>query len=183
MKFSENHKLARAVLCLCIAGTILLGGGRDLRQYRETQAKTYYQGTDDSNGKSIYQDLQARCEAGYNLITVAKRYLPADSDEIAALADAVSEVEAADDPKDACAANYRLTIAADRLYAVLTAEKLTDADDKLAAGQFTEMTSRNQTIAHDGYNDTADEFNRLLKKFPTGLIAAVNGIRELELYQ
>lgn len=175
-----NRKLAALILVLCIVGTVLISGGRSLRQYRETQSELFYMGP---KGFSIYNDLMARCEAGYNIITVARRYMDANSVDLASLADAITAVENAQGPSESYEANYRLTVAADQVYALLSQQNLSDADKKLLSGQFTEMTSRNQTIANDSYNTTAGKFNDLLKGFPTGLIAGINGIRPLELFR
>lgn len=180
MKFVYNRKTAVLILVLCIVGTVLISGGRSLNRYRESQAELFYDGP---KGFSIYNDLMARCEAGYNIMTVARRYMDADSADLAALADAISGVETAESASEYYEANYRLTVAVDQVYALLSQERLNDTDKKLLSGQFTEMTSRNQTIANDSYNTHAGQFNDMLKGFPTALIAGVNGIRPLELFR
>ncbi|MEA4824972.1 MAG: hypothetical protein VB111_12810 [Clostridiaceae bacterium] len=182
MKFLYNRKLAVIILVICIVGTILVGGGRSLERYRDTQGQLFYNGT-TGDGNSIASDLRARCEAGHNLITVAKRYMDANAAEIKALSDSITTLENAATVREAFDANYDLTLSADHLYSVLNNTALSDADKKLVSGQFTELTSRNQTISHDGYNTVAVEFNDLLGRFPTSVIAMANGIVPLELFR
>ena len=182
MNILYNRKLAAIVLVIVILGTILLGGSHSLARARARQAQLFYTGTAD-DGNSIANDLHKRCEAGHNLITVARRYMEANAAEIASLESAVTALEGAVTPSEAFEANYAVTLAADHLYSVLNNKQLTDTDKKLVSGQFTEMTSRNQTISHDGYNAKAAEFNELLKRFPTNLIAAAGGVAPLELFR
>ncbi|MCR5552464.1 MAG: LemA family protein [Oscillospiraceae bacterium] len=182
MNILYNKKLAAAILVIVILGTILLCGGRSLANARARQAQLFYTGTSD-DGNSIANDLHVRCESGHNLMTVARRYMEANAPELKALETAVAALEGAAGPSEAFEANYAVTLAADHLYSVLNNMQLTDADKKLVSGQFTEMTSRNQTISHDGYNVKAAEFNELLKRFPTNIIAAAGGVAPLELFR
>lgn len=182
MKFMYNRRFAAVILLVCIIGTILIGGGHSLERYRDAQSRLFAEGT-TGDGNSIQNDLRARCEAGHNLITVAKRYMAANAAEIESLSGAITALENAATVKEAFDANYDLTVAADHMYSVLNNTELSDADKKLVSGQFTELTSRNRTISHDGYNTAAMEFNELLGRFPTSVIAAANGITPLELFR
>ncbi len=182
MKILYNKKLAAVILVIVILGMILLGGGRSLARERAREAQLFWNGT-SGDGNSIANDLHVRCEAAANLVTVAKRYMDANADEIKAINEARDALEAALTPTEAFEANYALTLAADHLYSVLNNKELSDADKKHVSGQFTELTSRNQTISHDGYNAKAAAFNELLGRFPTSIIAAVSGVAPLELFR
>ena len=182
MSMMYNRKLAAGILVLCVIGTILLGGGHSLKAARERQAQLFRDGT-GGDGNSIANDLHMRCEAGHNLITVARRYMDANAEEISELSEALSTLEGALTVREAYEANYAVTLAADHLYGALSSRELSESDRKLASGQFTEMTSRNQTISHDGYNEEARAFNDQLGRFPTSVIAAANGIQPLELFR
>ena len=182
MNILYNRKLAALILAVVVLGMILVGGGRSLAQERAKEAQIFWDG-DTGDGHSIANDLHARCEAAANLITVAKRYMEANAPEITALRDAAAALESAVTPSEAFEANYDLTLAADHLYSVLNNLELSDADKKHVSGQFTELTSRNQTISHDAYNVKAVYFNAMLERFPTSIIAAVNGIAPLEAFR
>jgi hypothetical protein len=78
---------------------------------------------------------------------------------------------------------YDLTISSTALYNALSALELSEKDERLLNEQFTEMSSRNTTISHDGYNAIAAEFNAMLTEFPTSLIAAVNGVKKLDEFR
>jgi hypothetical protein len=182
MKFKYNTRLALIALAICFVGSILIGGGASLERYRDTQAALFEIGT-TGDGNSIRNDLDVRCTAAYNLITLGKRYMPANAGELTALADAITKLETAATVTECFDANYELTLAADHLYGTLLSYELSDTDRRLLSGQFTEMASRNQTIGHDGYNEAAMQFNALLSRFPTNLIVALNGVSPLELFR
>ncbi len=181
MKILYNRTIAVIVLVLCILGTILLGGGRSLRAARGECAGYFYEGTDDDG--SIADDLHARTEAGYNLVTVALRYMDEDAEAIREMRRTLEALESADSAEEAGKANAALTFAADELFAAMKEEELSEHDRGLAESQLAEMTSRSLTISHNGYNDRAEEFNTLLDTFPTSVIAGLGGIRPLELFR
>lgn len=181
-KLIENKKIAVIVAILMILFAVLVLGGTKLRADRDDVQELFYEGV-NRDSLSIYNDLQARLESSYNLVTIANKYMPANSEEISNLLNARESLISAKSPSDMYNANHALTVAVDTLYSELGNWEMDEEDSRLAAKQFTELSSRNQTISHDWFNTEASNFNSTMGTFPGWLIAAVNGIKPVDLYR
>lgn len=84
MNLSVNRKLAGVVAVLLIVGSTLFSGGRSLGKLREETSEMFYMGV-NSDSLSIYNDLQARLESSYNILTVGRKYLGQDAGAVLAL--------------------------------------------------------------------------------------------------
>lgn len=182
MKMKTGKRIAIIVLIFCVVISILFGGGRKLEKYRERQLQCFYDGV-DGDGLCIYNDLMIRQTAAHNLLTIAGRYLKPTDEVWTPVEKAVKAMNAAVSVQEYFEANYDLTISSTALYNTLSAMELSEKDERLLNEQFTEMSSRNMTISHDGYNAVAAEFNSMLADFPTSLIAAVNGVDRLDEFR
>jgi len=182
VKLKENKKIALIVAAVMILFSVLVLGGTKLRADRDEVQELFYEGVNrDSLG--IYNDLQARLESAYNLITIANKYLPANSEEASNLLGARQSLIDAKTPSEMYNANHTLTVAVDTLYSELNNYEMDEEDKRLAAKQFAELSSRNQTISHDLFNAEASHFNSTMGTFPAWLVAAVNGIEPVDLYR
>jgi len=182
MNYKTGRRIALIVLVVCVLVSILFGGGRKLEQYRERQLQCFYDGV-DGDGLCIYNDLMVRVTSAHNLLSLSERYLKPTDEAVTDLQDAITAMDAAVGVGEYFEANYDLTLASTELYNTMAAQELSEKDERLLSEQFTEMSSRNMTISHDGYNAVAVEFNSLLSAFPTSLIAAVNGVDRLEEFR
>ena len=182
MKMKNGRRIALIVLCFCVLISILFGGGSKLEKHRQRQLQCFYDGV-DGDGMSIYNDLWARQTAAHNLLTIAGRYLKPTDALWTSIEKSLSALNSAVSVEEFFQANYDLTISSTALYNALSALELSEKDERLLNEQFTEMSSRNMTISHDGYNAIAAEFNSMLTEFPTSLIAAVNGVKKLDEFR
>ncbi len=188
-----NKKLAIAVMVLMIVISIPFGGYRSLNKLYKEVNRTFYQGV-DGDGLGIENDLNNRIDNSFNLVTIAKKAYYETEDEVIknALDDAIKNTLSAreslvnsDTISEKYRANLKLTEAVEELYTALGNEtlELTEQDEKYRRSLYSNLTSRNDTISHDGYNDKAAEFNNTLGEFPASLISRVVGINKAELFR
>ena len=178
--FTENRALARSVLIVAIAASILISGGLRLSGERAAVSDMY------TAKQGIHTDLFARAEAALNLCDAAKDY-PMISDDLKnavsgardSLLEALKDAEARGKHSRADAA---LDNAVAQLYGELSTAKLSGADAAFASKQYAEFTGRGKTITLDAYNKSAGAFNAKLRKFPAALITAATPVRALELF-
>jgi len=178
--FTENRALARAVLIVAIAASILISGGLRLSGERAAVSGMY------TAKQGIYADLAARAEAAYILCGVAKEYPMISVDLINAVSGARDSLLEALKDAEARGKHARADAALDkavaRLYDELSAAGLNEADDAFANKQYAEFTGRGRTITLSAYNASAELFNAKLRKFPAALIVAATPVSALELF-
>jgi len=178
--FTENRALARAVLTVAIAASILISGGLRLSSERAAVSGMY------TAQQGICADLAARAEAAYILCDVAKEYPMISEDLINAVSGARDTLLEALKDAEARGKHSRADAALDNavtlLYGELPAAGLSDADAVFANKQYAEFTGRGKTIALNAYNASAEAYNAKLRKFPAALIVAATPVRALELF-
>ncbi len=184
MKFLQNRTVAIILCIVMIVGAVSIGGSRSLGKLRDEAESILISGT-ENNDMGIDYDLDARIGSAKNLIIVAERYLASDDALILACEDAITELENAETFPEKYATNVKLTEACDALNQKLNSMNLSEEDVRYNANIKTELDSRNSIIGHvyDAYNESAGEFNDLLKKFPTNLISKIAFVDSLDLYE
>ncbi len=182
VKLKENKRVAMIVATIMVIFSVLVLGGMKLRADRDDVQELFYEGV-NHDSLSIYNDLQARLESAYNLVTIASKYMPANADEIINVLNARESLIGAKLPSEMYNANHSLTVAIDTLYSELENYEMDEDDVRLAVKQFTELSSRNQTISHDSFNSEASTFNSVMGMFPAWLIAGVNDIMPVDTYR
>lgn len=167
-----------------IAISIPFGGYRSLNKLYKEVNRTFYQGV-DGDGLGIENDLNNRIDNSYNLVTIAKKYIDAEDEVIKNTLDARDALVNSDSISEKYKANLRLTEAVEELYTVLGEENLnlSEQDKSYRRSLYSNLTSRNDTISHDGYNDKAADFNHTLEEFPASLISRLVGINKAELFR
>ena len=180
-----NYKLAALILALAVLGSVFIGGGHSLSKKYTKVRETFFSGA-EGDGLSIYSDIKERRDSGYNLLTISKRYLSQTSEEVKALSATIQSLEQAisgSSISDMYRANEELTGTAEALYRKLSEQALSESDKKLLEAQYANITGNALTISRDGFNAKAQEMNDTLSRFPTNVIAAVNGIHKLDLFR
>lgn len=183
-KINENRPLAFIVLAVVVLLSIVLSGGGGLRSERSGAMNSFRFGV-NNDGLCIYNDLKARADCAYNLVDLCARY-DAIPQEIAQKAEQAADdlCAAGEDDVDALnLANNSLTRAVEALYTEIENASFTETDATFALSQYKEFTSRALTIARDGYNSQAEEFNRILEGFPASLVAKLSGVNKLSLFR
>lgn len=180
MAFFKNRKVAAILMVVLILGSALGGAKRSLEKLRQEAEQVFYQGA-DGDGLGIQNDLDERAKLAYNLVTVAKRCLPEDRQEITQTLAARDALLYAKDIHEKYRANLELTEATEALYQAM--EGLSADDEKFRIRLHTDLQSRNDTISHDPYNRTAEEFNRKLDAFPANLLGGLTGVKDAPLFR
>ncbi len=122
------------------------------------------------DGLGISNDLNERVKLSYDLVTVAKRYLPANDGSIVQVLSARENLINAKNIPDKYRANVKLTEATASLYQAMGSVNLSDADKRYRTNLYNNLTSRNDTISHDPYNQKALAYNQQLQAFPANIL-------------
>ncbi|MCI2105633.1 MAG: hypothetical protein LKK00_02785 [Intestinimonas sp.] len=180
MTFLNSHRGAVLITVLVVILSIGFGAHRSLTAVRTHIADVFTDGV-AGDGHSIASDLKARADVCANLSSVAQHYLGSDSEQITNLDQARTTL--LDDLTDA-AADQNVTNAANAVFDALDGCDLSEKDAKYVDGFRSELTSRAFSIAHDGYNTMAVQFNKVtLGAFPASLLRHMIFVSELPLYQ
>ena len=182
MKLLKRRSVAALIMVLMILGGTLYGGHRSLMKLRDEAEAVFYNGV-DGDGLGIQNDLNERVDLAYNMVTVAKRYLPEDNEAVQKVLTARDALAAAEDPEGKNAANRQLTEACIELYEALAGKSLTEKDEEYRQQIYQDLSSRNDTISHDGYNQVAENFNKTLQRFPANILGSLTGVEKLELFR
>lgn len=178
MKFSENRPIARAVLALSVAGTLLIGGGNALRAQEKAVRNAFF-----ASSESIAAEQKEMIDNAIVMNSIIANTDGADTQKTDAVSDAAAALESADTIADRCRAAQALTAAVEELYSY--AENLTlsqtGADD--FRYKYKNFSSALLRISHDGYNEAAYAFNEEKSGFPAALICAIRGIDDADIYQ
>ena len=177
-RFLYNRGLAGVVLAAAIVLSILIGGGRGLKNARADVMQIYSNGV-EGDGVGIRKDLSARFLAAEKLLTLAQK----NDVDASALAEVLAAYSGQEDLSAAYEVNALLDAAVYPVYNALLNEQVSQADQKAAQSLYNEISSRGNMIKNDGYNASAAEFNDTLHSFPANLLAGIWGVDELELFR
>lgn len=178
----KDPKVACIIMVVAIVLSILLGGHRSLSAEASKVEDIFYNGV-DGDGLGVNSDLSHRVELAYNMVTIAKRYLPADDVDIKQVIGACSALENSGNPSDKIRANNELQLACVSLYERLEGSDLSQTDAEYRDDLMTNLYSRNHIISLDGYNQKALEFNISLNRFPANILSRITGIKPFALSQ
>lgn len=181
MRFSENRKLAFAVLALCIVISIFGFGGMGIaREYHQTM-NLFNNGSDESLSirHSVDAYLEFSADAAKLMISEGERVLGSNDllTEINGLADQIGDGE---DLDARFAAYTDLKGKTDQLYNLMY-DAAGDAftDFKLAYDDF---WGYENMIKFDDYHKAARKYNKLSGGFPGKMVAKIFGFGELNTF-
>ncbi len=181
--FLENRPLALVLAaCAIVLGT-LFGTHRSVAQQAKKVEQQYASGV-LYEGYSIAGDLADRMEYAQNLTKIAQRYDCADAAD--AVTQAIHALDAAKGAGGQYDANFELTGAVEALNGALLSAGLSEQDERYRSEYYRNFTSCNDTISREAaaYNALVDSFNsEILGAFPTGTLAKLTGVRELEAFE
>lgn len=182
----NRRRTAAAIAIAVMVITVFASGAFGLSSLRSKADGVFYNGV-SGDGLSIYGDLNTRLECAYNIGIVAQRAGADQSGEYTGMMSAYDSLSAALERdasrEDLASQNQDLDGAVEKLYRALDGYSLSDTDESLVAKQYRTFLSADDTISHDGYNSRATDFNDTLSGFPANLIAAMTGIKPLELFR
>ena len=175
MRFSENRKIAFAVLAVCVLASIFGLGGMGLARERSKVLKVYDRGADATlaTRHSVDAYLDSAAENARLMASEAGLHMDASPliDNVAQLGQKVA-TEA--DTNARFEAYEALKTAVDQLYdAMYKAAKGDDFKNfKVAYDNFWENVNM---IKYDDYAKLAAGYNDLIGGFPGGVVASITG--------
>ena len=172
MKFFKSYTGGLVVLAVVIVLSVLLGSHRSLVSER---AKV------EAQFASIAGDLQDCLDITANVLTVGGRYL--EEDELAGLEGSRNMLSDWHGISSGYTAYTRLQEEASAVLDALETCALTDKDRQYVQGFRTDLAAEADTIARDGYNAAAEQFNRkVLGAFPANILSRLTFVAGAELF-
>ena len=182
MEILKKQSAAIAVMILMILAATLFGGHSSLAKLRGEAERVFAAGI-DGDGIGIQNDLEERSAAAYNLVNIARKYLPETDASIQGVLTARDALSAAGSISDKYEADQALSDAVTDLKNKLDDVNLSEKDAPYPDRLYTNFLSRGETISHDPYNRLAAEFNAALTEFPASLLSKLTGVKSLELFR
>ena len=177
----KNSFAAFAMILMIVAGT-LIGSHNSLMNQRTKAAGIFTLGI-RGDGIGIQSDLRERDGAAYNMVVIARKYLPEENALIQNVVDARKSMDSASSVKDKATADKALESSVRDLYHVLNGMDLSEQDARYPQRLYTDFRSGGDRIGYDPYNQAASAFNRTLAGFPAGLLGKMTGVRPLDLFE
>lgn len=142
---------------------------------RETES--YFSGSN-----SITEDLNTKIGYTHNIITISKRYM--EEEDVKALRQSISQLEAAKTPSSKYKANLQLNAEVSQLRKRLESlgDAVEDTDTLYLDKTIRNIDSIDVIISKSGYNSSARDYNAAINSFPASLFKNILGLRNLELY-
>ena len=181
MSVLRNSKIAILAMILMIVGGTLVGSHNSLMEIREDTSAIFTMGV-RGDGIGIQGDLNERSAAAYNMVVIARKYLPEENALIQNVLSARLALGSSDSVREKARANRALDTAVKDLFDVLNGMTLAEQDARYPQRLYTDFRSRGDTISHDPYNQEAAAFNRTLSGFPAGFLGGLTGVKPLEIF-
>lgn len=182
MRFSENRKIAFAVLAVCVLVSVFGLGGLGLSRERGKVLAVYDRGADTSlsTRHSVDAYLDSAAENASLMASEAGLHMDASAaiDNVAELAETVAKES---DTNARYEAFSSLKSAVDKLYdAAYNSIKGSDFTNfKVAYDNFWENVNM---IKYDDYSKLAASYNDLIDGFPGGVVAGITGQGSLNTF-
>lgn len=172
MKFLKSYTGGMVGLAVVIVLSVLLGSHRSLVSER---------GKVEEQFAPIAGDLQDCLDITANVLTVGERYL--EESQLAALEGSRNMLSDWHGISNGYTAYTRLQEEAAAVLDALEECDLTDKDREYIQGFRTDLASEADTIARDGYNAAAEQFNsKVLGAFPANILSKLTFVAPAELF-
>lgn len=183
MSVWKSNKTAICVTAVAVVASTLLGSHRSLAAVRRGVEKTITQGADGS-GYSIATDSQDMVNIARNLMTVAKKYLPADHALFADLEEYCQSLEQAKTAFEWKNGQNGVQAVCQSIQMALTqTPEVSEQDRAYLAGFQVDLEAAAHSVAMDPYNGLARDFNdNVLGKFPANVLGKLTFISPLETF-
>lgn len=178
MKFTENRPVARAVLALTIAGSLLLGGGNALSRQEKAVHNAFF-----ASSESIAAEQREMIDNAVVMNSIIANTEGIDPSKTEAVTSAIAALESAQTIGERYDAGQTLTSAVENLYSYASNLALSETDADDFRYKYKNFSSALLRISHDGYNDAAHAFNEEKDGFPAALISSLRRINDAELFE
>ena len=182
MRFSENRKVAFAVLAVCVLVSVFGFGGIGLSRERGKVLTVYDRGADTSlsTRHSVDAYLDSAAENASLMASEAELRIGASTvgDNVAQLAETVAK-EA--DTNKRYEAYDALKSAVEKLYNAVSG-KVTGSDFTNFKVAYDDFNQDCNMIKYDDYGKLAAGYNSLISGFPGGVVAGITGQGSLNTF-
>ena len=179
-KITENRPIAWVVLALVVLGSLFIGGGNVIAG-RAGQVSDLFFKTEDG----VYEMLGEMADGAEIMASLAQNSDGADMAQVGVVSEQIETLRASKSVAECGAAVTGMTTAIENLYSGLDRMGLSEADASEFRYQYKNYKDVLMIVDRedDAYNSAAEEFNAMRGGFPAGLISAVRGIGEAELFR
>ena len=182
MRFSENRKVAFAVLAVCVLVSVIGFGGMGLSRERGKVLTVYDRGADTSlsTRHSVDAYLDSAAENARLMASEAGLHMDANAniDAVAKLEDKLADEADINKRNEAYS---QLKTAVDKLYDAAY-NSVAEADFKNFKVAYDNFWENVNMIKYDDYGKLAASYNDLVKGFPGGVIAGITGQGSLNTF-
>ncbi len=183
MRFSENRRLACAVLVVCILGSIFGLGGASMARSRSRALDVFQNGTERQQTQRFSMDayLDRSVECAQEMAYEAQLLLGDDNANAKKLLNLTDGFDAAD--IDQKYDRYgQMQSCSDLLYNEIYGSGIADAQRKNFKRAYDDFWGSDKFIQKDSYRGMASDFNDDLNGFPAGVVTKLWGIDKLNTF-
>lgn len=183
MRFSENRRLAAAVLVVCILGSIFGLGGAAVARDRKRALDVFQNGTEKQQTQRFSMDayLDRSVDCAQVMAYEAQLLLGnenANAKQLLALTDGFDDA----DIDEKYNRYQKLQSCSDLLYNEIYGSDFSDAQRKNFKRAYDDFWGSDKFIRKDSYRSMASDFNNDLKGFPAGAVTKLWGIEPLNTF-
>ena len=172
----SGTKIIIGIIVVVLLFVIFLSGKYNRMVKAEERVKTEF--------SNISVQLQRRNDLIPNLVNTVKGYATHEKETFKAVTDARERMMGANTVNETVEADGELTQALGRLIAVAEAYPELKANENfLSLQDQLEGTENRIAVARKDYNQTVNDYNIVIRSFPTNIIAGMFGFEKYELYQ
>lgn len=183
MGFTENRKVAFAVLAVCVLISVIGFGGMGLARERGRVLTVYDRGTDASMSTRHSMDAYLDHSAEAAQLMVSEAGLHIDNaqvmDNVSSLAEQVAKET---DVAARYAAYTDLKTAVDKLYDAVYKAVQGDGFKNFKVA-YDDFRGYDDMIRHDDYHKLAADYNALASGFPGGIVGSITGQGKLHPFE
>ncbi len=164
---------ARAIVCmiLLIVLSIPLGSGFSLIRERDAVRDHYY---------ILLEDLSDCREEAMNMVTLAGKYIEADTKALTAVQERSHQLGVSENPMEKAAAYTELTQSVNTLYNLLGELEMTETDAEYREELYADYMLYVDLISYSEYSVEAMKFNEKFLNSPAKAIGMLMGVTEFE---
>lgn len=173
MRLSENRAVAWAVLAICAVGSVFGLGGAAIARDEKAVLKTFYSGAAERDaGHCMDAYLNRIGECASIMASEVQLYL-GDNADAQKMLDQVAFIGSDDSLESRAAAYWDMRTLADRLYNLIYAAEITDAERTNFKRAYDDFWGAARFIEKDTYHELADAYNQ---EFSEGLASLAGGL-------
>ena len=182
MKLLKKNSTAAAVFVLAVLLSIFISGHIKLESEAEKVLDVFYEG-ERKDGLSIYSDLKDLVDETRNILSLAQKVTDPSASELVALNHAITSYQSAQTPQEYYQVYSSIVANIEDVSALFVLYCENDQYMEMFEDSAAVFASKMNTISYDPYNRYVREYQKLLEKFPAGLIAKLTNVSEVSAFE